>query len=223
MGDADFHRRLAQAVVDFVNGRVSAEAAFSWVPDAQRLQMARCGLDAKRIEFDRNWQSVKHQELRIRFIACAGSHWGRTLPKPIPIESIKAPPEVMKQIREAASDPAMQARWGRFMQDDWRTHNLESVQTILFWKMEDGKIREYAIPRLDTVERCVFYIVGLAMLNKYGLGRSIKRCPFRNTDEQSSIHFFIEHSVTKREFCTDQHAAAYRQRMKRARDARRHK
>jgi hypothetical protein len=223
VGDADFHLQLAQAVVDFVNGSKSAKAAFSWVPDAQRLQAAHCGLDPQKIHFDSNWQSVNQQELRIRFITCAGSQWGSALPKQLSIDHIKATPEVMKQIREAASDTVTQGRWGRFMQDEWRTHNLESVQTVVFWKMEDGKIREYAIPRLDTVERCVFYVAGLAMLDKYGSGRAIKRCPFRSTDDQSSIHFFIDHPVTKREFCTDQHAAAHRQRVKRARDARRHK
>jgi hypothetical protein len=198
--DYDFDLRLAASVVAFVNGQ-NAREAFSWVVEAQRLRVQRAGLASSAAEWrDTDWEHIGASNLRWRFRFTSTAQFGTQYADP----ALHASPRLIAGMDELYSD------------------QIKAVQIVTRWKLEGGSIHEYSIPRLDSVERCIAYVLGLAMLNRHGLRHAIKRCLFRKSPDELH-HFFMDIPTTKREFCCDQHAQTHRQRVKRARDARRHK
>src|SRR5262249_20675855 len=129
----------------------------------------------------------------------------------------------------------LRAEYQRKM-DTWLTRQLNMVQIVIFWRVEAHGIVETAVPRLDSVERCLAYVIGLWLLDRHSLGRAIKQCPLiEDPDGARELSpgqpnyatlppWFLQLPTSKRRFCSDRHRNAFDQRAKRARDsARKHK
>ncbi|HUG12607.1 MAG TPA: hypothetical protein VMM36_16445 [Opitutaceae bacterium] len=200
--------RLARSFVGFLNGD-SCREAFDWVPD----ELSKLATAAK-IQY----QAAKFPDMSV---------------KPDPM---KATPEVSLRwaaavgvyFIECADTSSNQLGLAR---DEFRhvrtylSEQLAPFQLITVWQVgNDGTLKETAIPRLDSVERCVAYVLGLMLLDRHNLRRGIKRC--RKQDELQFegkripgsvvMHFFLDLPNSKRLYCSEKHAATDRKRRERA-------
>jgi hypothetical protein len=97
---------------------------------------------------------------------------------------------------------------------DALTEALSALQIGHFWRFADDHVEDIAIPRLDTPEPCVAYVLGLAMQDRQGLRKGIKRCRLWGPSEQP--HYFVDLPNSKQMFCCPRHAATFRKRVERS-------
>jgi len=201
-----FELRLAASVVDVFNRKTPPSAAFDWVPSEQH-QIAklagvevRWGSDVPRMRD--NIDTLKFLEMTIAFTIAIG-------------------------FGERGLDP--DSKTDRLFLKDVRSQ-LGSIQIVTFWNLlEAGHLEEVSIPRLDTTERCIAYVLGLMLLDRHGLRRGIKACrssidpdpyaPDATAEEIArNTHFFIDIPNSKRQFCSEKHAQTWRKRVQRLRE-----
>jgi hypothetical protein len=214
----DFDRRLIESALAFGNGDGASEC-FGWVAAAVQARARAAGFpDVAAL----NWRlgPVDSDGLRWKFRVALG-----------------------RSSELERSGEAAQPVW-----DSWFTDQVAEMQIVSKWHVVKGKLIEVPVPRINTVERCLAYAIGIYLLDRHGFRRAIKQCPFiedpfgEPLDLEDKLkrafdwhaaenirrmpHWFLQWPLTKQQFCTAQHAATFRQRLKRARDlkaARKHK
>jgi hypothetical protein len=132
----------------------------------------------------------------------------------------------LRKPRPRATTAALGQGLSRFLTD-----HLSVLQIVTFWTVNPKlEVEEVSIPRLDTVERCIAYVLGMMLLNRHGLLYGMKRCVLTEplidaktinprTGKPRVIgtlpHFFLDLPNSKRQFCCVQHAATHRKRQER--------
>jgi hypothetical protein len=206
-------RRLMESALKFGNGD-DARTCFDWVSESIQERARAAGCSTRELA-SLKWAgwAVPARDLRWKLRVCLA----RSL-------------EVQRSPLDAREQHQI---------DGWFTEQLAEVQTILKCRMVGGQVLEAPIPRLDSVERCVAYAIRLYLLDAHNFRRAVKQCPFvddplndpleraLNWHADENIrrvpHWFLQWPITKQLFCTKRHAWAYRQRLKRASDARKRK
>jgi hypothetical protein len=207
---AKFDRRLLESALKFGNGE-GLEELFAWVPgELQRLAEPVCTpQDLKKAAFKWSDGGFDAQYLRWQFRVCLG-RFRRLEPR----------------------------------DDDLYNGQLSALEMVTKYRLVDGRLLKVAVPVVNSVARCISYAIHLYMSDAHGLRAAVKECPFvadpldsmdeeapwglilnPTTDEniRRIPHWFLQLPITKRRFCCEQHSAAFRQRIKRARDARKPK
>lgn len=108
---------------------------------------------------------------------------------------------------------------------------LEPFQLVTVWRVNTrGGIAETTVPRVDSVERCCAYVVGLMLLDRHSLRRGIKECRLEDVLLRRegkvtgwTYHYFMDLPNSKRLYCCSTHAATDRKRRERATTTRKHK
>lgn len=201
-----FDKRLLESALAFGNGE-AARAAFGWVGAAVGDRAKEAGFTAEEVRALRWSDDFVHigpDDLIWKFRAALG--WA------------------------SAMDREKSERGFRARQDEWFSEKLASVQIVSRWRMVNGVLIESVVPKINSVERCIAYAVGIYLLDRHGLRQAVKQCPFVSSplsgleaffgrSRPGNVpHWFLQWPLSKRRFCCDQHAATYRQREKRKRD-----
>lgn len=192
--------RLVETVVEFMNG--ASAAVFDWVGPEFAQLADRAGVrnytPRTRLEFDRHqWKQPEYAEAGLRsYVTAVVSFLGQ-------YEDLSR--AEMAAVRDRLNDV------------------LATFQLVTAWQVGDrGALDEVTVPRLDTVDRCCAYVLGLMLLDRHNLRHGIKQCQLRKVilriDGEAAgwmPHYFIDLPNTKRLYCCDQHAATDRKRRQR--------